>query len=333
MDTALGTLIVALDPAVQPFAAEAIDRWSLQPGARPPSAIAVLKDVRRKSAVFRLADAAPNGTAVVAKRCRAEGARVEHLVYTDILDRTSASHPRLFGWSAESDAHTWLFIEDVGDERWLSAQREHRRLAARWFGTVHRAAAAFAGSLGLPARGAAYYRALLRDARGAMEAALANAALTADAARVVRTLAESLDTLDTGWPTVEDVLATVPSTVTFPGFCEKNARVRPGRLGLELLPYDFENTGWGPPVVEMQQVDMAQYVRSVGPPWDVSHADSMRLAALGGALGAVKSLPGERPALTSQWPQRAIYKLPGYSSQVRLGIDALQALRGERRHE
>src|SRR6266498_3862920 len=120
----------------------AVQAWrKLQPEWFETDQIEILK-LKTKSAVYRLGGAGPDGSAVIAKRCRTETAVVEQAIYDRFLTQMPLPVLRCYGLVTEPEGEScWLFVEDAGRHAYSPAIEEHRALAARWLGTVHRVAA------------------------------------------------------------------------------------------------------------------------------------------------------------------------------------------------
>src|SRR5690242_17399012 len=90
--------------------------WSrLCPDSDGPSGISILKQ-RSKSVIYRMDDAAPDGSAVIAKLCRRQVAAHERIVYDQVLSKIPVSHPRYFGSIEENSECDWLFLEYIEGE-------------------------------------------------------------------------------------------------------------------------------------------------------------------------------------------------------------------------
>src|SRR2546425_11531808 len=100
----------------------AVGAWSqLRPERVEPEDIEILK-LREKSAVFRLVGVGPDGSAVIAKRCRGQAGSVERIIYQRLLGRQLAPALRWYGFVEEPDGtHSWLFLEDAGRGAYLSS--------------------------------------------------------------------------------------------------------------------------------------------------------------------------------------------------------------------
>jgi len=303
--------------------AEAI--WkTVRPDGRRPLQVTTLKPPHRKSAVYRLVGAGPNGANVIAKRARRSTIETERRVHQEVLSVLPVSALLLYAAADDEDErYGWLFLEDAGDLEWSPEPAEYRALAAKWFAQVHLGAVSLVGKVALPWLGAAYYVDLVRAARETVSIGLANDALSAGDRELLRQFEADCVVLQTRWSALESVMSGVPSTLSLPGLGVKNARVRIAESGLELLAFDFESAFFGPALIELYHVDTSVYSKTVGQSWAIDKEAIEVLARLGGAFGAMKSIPGERPTLMSAWPERSIRKLVYYSGQV---AEALQAL-------
>ena len=114
----------------------AVRAWAaLKPVRVEPEGIEILK-LRDKSAVYRLGGVGPDGSAVIAKRCRRPACLVERIIYERLFARQLVPALRWYGFLDEPDnVHSWLFLEDAGTGTYLPPCAEHRALAGRWLGT------------------------------------------------------------------------------------------------------------------------------------------------------------------------------------------------------
>src|ERR671923_2768822 len=113
----------------------AVQAWSaLQPLRLEPGSIHVLRE-GRKAGLYRLTGVGLAGSDVIAKRCAAETAVIERTIYEEVLPHVPVTAPHYYGFRMEGDGETcWLFLEDVGSERYSESSEEHHALAARWLG-------------------------------------------------------------------------------------------------------------------------------------------------------------------------------------------------------
>lgn len=235
----------------------ALEAWNeLRPGFGVPTRIDVLKGRREpgRRGAYRLAGAGPDGAAVIAKRCRAAKACVEHAIYSEVLPHVPLPALRYYGSVEDKDgAFCWLFLEDVGEKRYSSADEKHRRLAGRWLGTLHTAAAGLAPLARLPDRGPGHYLERMQLARSRILANLANPAFKAADVAVLETILARCAALEAHWHRVEQFCEGLRRTVVHGDFAAKNLRVRTRTIGIDLLAFDWSNAGWGVPAVDLAQ--------------------------------------------------------------------------------
>ena len=111
--------------------------WALQHAPIVPGRIEVLK-LKHKIAAYRLVGVGPHGSSVIAKRCRTAKARVERLIYEELLPRVPVSALRSYGFLEEPGGEfCWLFLEEANGELYSPQRDDHRKLAGRWLGTLH----------------------------------------------------------------------------------------------------------------------------------------------------------------------------------------------------
>src|SRR4030095_8907099 len=141
-----------------------------------------------KSAVYRLSGVGPDRSAIIAKRCPAATATVERAIYDEFLANLPLPALRCYGLGAEPTGDFgWLFLEDAGKHAYSPDNGEHRTLAGRWLGTVHRARLSAELRARLPDRGPGHYLQLLRSARAAVLEHVDNPVLSADERALLRT--------------------------------------------------------------------------------------------------------------------------------------------------
>ena len=118
----------------------AVKAWrQLQPEWFETDQIEILK-LKSKSAVYRLSGVGPDRSTVVAKRCPAATATVERAIYDEFLASLPLPALRCYGFVPEPTSDVgWLFLEDAGKQAYSPDNGDHRALAGRWLGTVHRA--------------------------------------------------------------------------------------------------------------------------------------------------------------------------------------------------
>jgi hypothetical protein len=322
----------------------AVRAWqALRPGGRAPrGGIELLKGRKgaaRRSA-YRLIDMGPGGVSVIAKRYPRAKAAVERLVYEDVLPNMPVRAPRFYGCVEEADgASCWLFLEDLGRERYCPASDEHRRLAARWLGQLH----ALSGALVPPARladlGPACWLGHVRSARRRIEAGLGNAALASKDREVLGEVLGVLGALERGWGRVERRCEAMPRALVHGDFVAKNIGVRAEDGGVALVPFDWGQAGWGPPAVDLgacppelggltADVDVTAYWETVRGHWPgVGLAGVRDWVAVGTLARCVMAMDWEAASLGSGYVTESVARMGLYggalAGAVRAGRTAL----------
>jgi len=251
-------------------------------------------------------------------------------VYERILPHLPVTAPAYLGSREESAEYLWLFLEDVGDERCSKTDPVHRALAARWLGLMHTSATGVAAVRHLPDGGPRRYLDHLRCGRDKIVAHLGNPALAAEDAMLLERLAFRLDGLESAWAGLDDACAGVPATLVHGDFQRKNAYIRAGARGPEVVPIDWETAGWGVPAVDLARIDLAAYLAVVQPCWPELRAEDLRrLAACGTVFRALAAIFWVSPQLaydTAHWLILPLSNLRCYDRQLSEGLGELGAL-------
>ena len=231
----------------------AVVAWNrINPGGDEPAAIEVLK-LRNKSAVYRMAGIGPSGSAVIAKRCLAATARIEHMIHSEFLARLPIGALQCYGFLEEdSGEFCWLFMEEATGEAYSPLDSGHRALAGNWLATVHAAAAGAGLERFLPARNPIHYLGVLKASRDVFLRHLSNPALPADNIRTLDAMISHCDAMESNWPEVEDRCSEMPQTLVHGDFVIKNVCVRT-TPEMALMTFDWEAAGWGVPAADFAQ--------------------------------------------------------------------------------
>ena len=287
---------------------QAVRAWAaLKPGRVEPDGIEILK-LRDKSAVYRLGGVGPDGSAVIAKRCRRPACLVERIIYERLFARQLVPALRWYGFLDEPDnVHSWLFLEDAGTGTYLPPCAEHRALAGRWLGTTHAAAAREQRlELELPDRSPVHFLKRLQVSREELVRHFENPALREDGIRMLKALVGDLDVLEGHWSEVEKVCQDERRTIVHGDFVIKNVRVRTTVGSTSLLVFDWENAGWGVPCTDLAQLtdrtvspDLDSYASALRGSWlRVSDVRVRELAECGRFFRLVDEIGWESPLLT-----------------------------------
>jgi len=227
----------------------------LRPGASLGE-IHVLKEPGKgikKSAVYRLDGAGPGGRPVIAKLALRDSATLEARVYERFLGPLGLPAPAFYGTLDEGGPYCWLFIGDVSGRRYSPVDRHHRRLAGRWIARLHEGAASLAGADRLPDRGMAHHLAALAAARDALAGHSDDPTLAPEEAGALGRLAALLDEIRGGWARLEGIVSELPPTLVHGDLVRKNLRIRAAAGGVGAIAFDWENSGLGPPALDLAQ--------------------------------------------------------------------------------
>jgi hypothetical protein len=229
----------------------AVDAWRrLARTPLEPHRIEVLKE-KNKSVVYRVHGSFPEGQSIIAKRTLTESARIERVVYEDLLPSVSVPSLQLYGFVDDGD-YCWLFLEDAQGEEYRPGDEEHRALAGQWLGALHSGVAANVRAL--PDRGPKHYRMLLHSAREILREHLTNPVLLSQDVAMLRLIIEQYDRIESHWEEMEQISVALPPTLVHGDFVIKNVRVQVRQVGSRLLVFDWENAGFGVPAVDFTQV-------------------------------------------------------------------------------
>jgi len=322
----------------------AVKAWSaLQPERVEPEGIGILKERSlRKSAVYRLAGVGPTSAAVIAKRCRQADAVIERTIYEQVLPHLPITALHYYGFVEERDGeYCWIFLEDAGREEYSPFIEEHRTLAAQWLGLMHTSATRVTATAHLPDRGTGHYLEHLRSGRARIRRNLANPALDADDLVILETIVSQYDGLVLRWGQVEEFCEGLPRTLIHGDFTGKNVRVRTGQAGIVLLPFDWEDAGWGVPAADLAQSpplltgfsanpDVATYWSVVRDHWpSLDLLTIQRLVNCGKMFRCLAAINWNARGLAYEQVEWAMSDMRIYQAAL---VDALQAAGWERIH-
>jgi hypothetical protein len=317
-------MTVVTDAQTRELEREAIALWtSLSAANRRPSAVTIFKGAGRKSAVFRLHAAGPDGAAVVAKRAGRETALIERRVYEDVLPNLPVSQLRCHGFvDRPVDGAGWLFLEDAGDVEFSPRDATHRALAGTWLASVHTLTGAL--SPDLPTRDLDYYRALVQSVREMLTRTVTNPALEVGDRALVVSSAASCAAVDAQWAAVEGICRGVGQTLVLGGFGSKNVRIRRAAHDAALCPFDFESAGWGVPAIDLADVEIPAYTDAASRHWGWADRRAVeRLSHVGKIFASVKGLAGEEATLTSSGARKVMGKIEFYCARIEESLHRL----------
>ncbi len=221
-----------------------------------PERIEVLKQ-KKKGTVYRLVGVGPGRSAIIAKRGRHEKVDVERAVYEDILPHLPVATLDCYGFVEEEDGRfCWLFLEDVGDQRYSPYVEEHRVQAAQWLGAMHTATAGINGRVALRDRGPDLYLDHARTARETIPEIQAISSLIAGDRALLDEIVSMCDFLEGRWSQLETFCDQLPRTFVHDDCLAKNVHVQTTRAGLTIRPFDWGGAGWGLPAADLGQLGL-----------------------------------------------------------------------------
>jgi len=230
----------------------AVKAWQIaQPVGLIPGRIEALR-TRKKSQVFKLHGVGGGGAAVFAKRCWLETASVERLIYEDGLPYLGLPAGRFYGFVQENSDMGWLFVEDVGDQEYSPAVKEHRTAVAEWLGKLHSIPVGGELETRLPDRGPACFRERMIRALTAIEESRANPSLGPGHWEVLSAITRRCQTIDAHWDDIAEFCSRMPRTVVHGDLAGKHLRISAGTAGLVFKTFDWEEAGVGLPGIDLQ---------------------------------------------------------------------------------
>lgn len=257
-----------------------------------------------KTQVYRIRGLGPARSDVFAKRMSSRKAETERTVYERILPHLPLTTPRYYGSLADG-AFGWIFLEDVGEERYSSEDPEHLEIASRWVATLHTLAADLPAARDLPDGGPNRYLEHLCSGRLKILSSLETWPFPPEEEKLLASLLRELDAVEDRWPRVETSCRGTPHTVVHGDFRPKNGYLRDTGRGLRLYPIDWETAGYGSPMLDLRRIHLGTYGSLVREVWQEVGSETLeRLARLGHFLGTIAAIDWESGSLRS-WKDRA----------------------------
>jgi len=234
----------------------AIQAWSAFAREAVSSQVEVLKD-KNKSKVYRLRRVSGSGSTVIAKWCRSETARLEKLIYDEVIAQTPGPFLSCYGLSQDAGADfCWLFLEDALGRDYSPRHWKDRALSARWLGWLHAQSlpAALTEGGNLPRRTPDHYLEVLRSSRTLLLEHQSNRFLPPEDVATLQSIAAQYDFLEAHWRELSEPCELGPCGLVHGDLVIKNLRVREEGSSPALLVFDWENAGWGVPATDLAQV-------------------------------------------------------------------------------
>ena len=308
--------------------------WNRVGGGIEPAIVELWREAGlTKPAIYRLTFGGPQSPGVFAKRYFKTSPEIERKVYEEILPHLPLTVPRYYGSCEDGDGSAWLFVEDVGTERFSTQDPEQRLVAARWLGVLHRSGADLPAAARLPDAGPSRYLGHLRSARARIRRGASNPGLTAEGRAMLSVILELHDALEARWRTFERACDGLPATLVHGDFRPKNVRIRTGDAAL--FPIDWEMAGWGVPAADLaparncgmtMQVDPHSYETVMRERWpDLDAAAIKKLSILGHIFRALAGIEWESESLIFESPSYLTKPVSSMRSFARKITDGLEA--------
>lgn len=301
-----------------------------------PREVVVLKR-KENGAVYGLIGDDLPGRCVIAKLCSLEKGLLERTVYEQVLPQLSSGAIRFFGHVPQDHASMWLFIEDVGGQRYDTDSETHRELAARWFGELQISLSRASIADVFPERGAPFYRRFLNSIMATVPSLLPKISPPReDPAPLVR-IVSACERLAVDWDRLERFCAGVPAVFSHGDCLRKNVHVRKTSAGPAIAAFDWGGAGWSPAGTDLGQLalprrgppdsvpDLCKFhdvVRGTWPELDL--AAIARLAHIGQLFWALKVISRGLPEFDCDWksPRDILADMHIYERALSRSVDA-----------
>jgi hypothetical protein len=214
----------------------------------------------------------------------------------------------------------WSFIEDAGGLAYSLDERAHGVLAAEWLGRMHTEAEKAARELGLPCWGPDLYLDCLRAGRERICQNLANPALSEEDRAVLGKIVTQCSVVEGNWSRLENLCGQMPWTFVHGDLHAKNLRVRTGRSGLTLVPFDWESAGRSILAVDLSLagLDIPTYRSVVQASWPGLEVENLVLA--GNIFQLLSLIDWESKRLCQEWLHKPMKHMKYYLTEMARAI-------------
>lgn len=294
-----------------PTAEDPVTAWRRLTDAESAVVSATRLKKNNRTQVYRLELA--DASSLIAKRCRARAALLEHAIYSEILDQRRLRAPALYGFGVDpftDDDYTyyWLFLEDLGPTRHDPADPQERRQLAHWLGTLGALTIANAKASEIPPRLLPHYRTFVGDAAEGLAKLAARRAFSSAVCGLIDEATRTLDRVASGWQRLQALANAVPPVIAHGDCLPKNIHVT-AAPNSAVIPIDWGSVGLGLPGADLGVSSVSfeagqefepcidAYLAAIRPAWpEASAAVVQQLAMAGRVLWASKLLAQSLPA-------------------------------------
>lgn len=289
--------------------------------------VEVLKEPNIKSAVFRLHGSGAVES-IVAKWGRTEAIELERLMHGHLLPHLGLAHLHIYYQVADQvSGGAWLFMEDAGDQPFDFANATHVGLASDWLAKLHTRSARLNEVPEVPIRGSIYILQTLRQTLRVLDGEVTrSAARRARAPAILALLVETLATLEAHWDTWATAPDDIPDSLSHNDFSAKNVRIRRRGTAQTLIALDWEHTGWGVPLADLERIDPQAYLDSAHAAGSLLTARLVQRGQLVGRIyRLVEAISWACAYLCTPHPEKALERyLPIYQQRLSTAIAAVE---------
>ena len=252
--------------------------------------------------LYALLGAGPAGSTVFAKRRLISVAATERTVYERILPLVPLATPRCYGCTEDGD-YVWFLLQAVDGLPYDESNPEHLAMAGRWVATLHTSTASLVSSTPLPEAGPERYLTHLVKGRERLLRRLEDSrVLDTDGRSTVENAIAQFDDIEACWPSVRALCQDAPTTLVHGDFRPKNVFVH--RDGTELVAFDWETAGWGPPAADLTKIDVPSYARTVRESWGAVSVETIReWSAVGHLFQTIAAIDWKSTELAVDTPE------------------------------
>jgi len=308
----------------------AVRAWSrIRPDLEPPRRIEELENAHG-TYVVRLVGSGENATFIIAKKTLLAVAMTEKAMYTEAMKYLSRPTLQYFGFlDPEDDGSVWSFMADAGEEAFSFKNDEHKAIALEWLADLHTSVPKLQG---LPERGLDHYEARMISARKKITENLTHPALRDRDLDLLRSILSRFDYLSERWAEIRGLYDRLPKSCIHADFKKGNLRLRDYNGEKTLLVFDWEESGWGLPGVDMWRMDPRAYWLKVRHRWSgITQEDTVTLAFLGRLLWCLQALDWVSDNLGFEWAgTRTGRKMHAYDEHLKEAITHIPWLRATR---
>jgi Phosphotransferase enzyme family len=241
------------DPETSRSALLAVHAAGLAPAPVRPVDPLRVKSGRR---VFRVHCRGCGPATVVVKGGSRAKIGLEQLFYESVLSRLPVRTATLYGTFEDGD-HTWLVLEDVGDQP-APDDGECRQALSVWCAAVHEAGSTLDDLPLLPDRGPTHFWNRLQRAGAVLRQRVDDAEAPRERG-ILTSAIEACDAVTARWDAVMRGCEGLPATVVQGDLATQNLRLRTVGDRLDIVVLDWEKAGWGVPAVDLARLSLSDY--------------------------------------------------------------------------